>query len=114
VALFNAWDAPVVLQAKQLVPARVWSAALGLALTMGLAPLARASHPPAGATTLLVALGSLRTPADALSVMIGATLLGALGEGLRRLRLQRAPGGVSAQAGEQVTAPGARLPAGSR
>jgi hypothetical protein len=43
--------------------------------------------PPAGATTLLVALGSLSTLTDAANLMIGAVLIAAAGEAIRRLRL---------------------------
>jgi hypothetical protein len=91
VLVVGAMDAPVVLQTRQLVPERVWAAVIALALTLAVAPLIRASHPPAGATTLLVALGSLSTLMDALNVALGALLIAALGEGVRRWRLRLAP-----------------------
>jgi CBS domain-containing membrane protein len=48
---------------------RVVAAAIALALTAGLMILANAEHPPAGATTLIVALGILPKPADFLFLM---------------------------------------------
>jgi CBS-domain-containing membrane protein len=49
--------------------------------------LLRALHPPAGATTLLVALGALQTKTDALNVIIGVLIIAAAGEMLRLIRL---------------------------
>lgn len=43
--------------------ARLWASAVALGLTCGLMPLLGVAHPPAAATTLIVALGLLRTPA---------------------------------------------------
>ena len=78
---------PVTLQTGVLTGARVGAAVFALGLTL-LATLAlQASHPPAGATTLLVALGSLSTPLDALGVGVGAAIMAAAGFGLRGLRL---------------------------
>ncbi|MBI3803108.1 MAG: HPP family protein [Nitrospirae bacterium] len=50
--------------------------------------LLRASHPPAAATTLLVALGGFKVSLHTLTVVVSGVLIVALvGEGLRRLRL---------------------------
>jgi hypothetical protein len=87
VALLNAWDAPAVLTSKELVLVRVFAAVIAMVLTIGVAPLLHASHPPAAATTLLVALGSLQTLNDAINVMIGVIIVAAIGELLRRARL---------------------------
>jgi len=87
VALFDAWNAPAVLTSKELVLVRVAAAVVAMILTISIAPLLRASHPPAAATTLLVALGSLKTPNDALNVMIGVLIVAVVGEVLRRVRL---------------------------
>lgn len=57
--------------------ARVGAAALSLGLTSGLMVLLRAPHPPAGATTLIVSLGLLHTPAQ-LAVLMAAVVLLAL------------------------------------
>ena len=52
-------------------------------------------HPPAAASTLLVALGSLQSPPDALRLMLGVVAPGLLGEGARRMRLLKAPFSLS-------------------
>lgn len=87
VAVLNAWQAPSVLASHQLTPVRVWAAVIAVALTVLILLLLRASHPPAGATTLLVALGALQTKADALNVIVGVLIIAAFGEMLRRVRL---------------------------
>ncbi|WP_165373484.1 HPP family protein [Sorangium cellulosum] len=53
---------------------RAVAAALSLGLTAGLMVLARAPHPPAGATTLIVSLGILARP-PALLVLLGGVVL---------------------------------------
>lgn len=55
--------------------ARVGAAALSLGLTSGAMVLLRVPHPPAGATTLIVSLGLLRTPAHLLVLMAAVALL---------------------------------------
>lgn len=87
VAALNAWNAPPVLTSKELVLVRVFAAVLAMLLTIGIAPVLRASHPPAAATTLLVALGSLQTLNDAINVMIAVVIVALVGEVLRRVRL---------------------------
>lgn len=54
---------------------RVGAAALSLGLTSGVMVWARAPHPPAGATTLIVSLGILREPADLVVLMVAVVLL---------------------------------------
>lgn len=54
---------------------RVGAAALSLGLTSGVMVWARAPHPPAGATTLIVSLGILRRPSDLVVLMIAVALL---------------------------------------
>ncbi|SCE96278.1 HPP family protein [Micromonospora purpureochromogenes] len=54
-------DHPPALQ-EGVSGARIVAAAGSLALTAGVLVLLRAAHPPAGATTLIVSLGLLRTP----------------------------------------------------
>jgi hypothetical protein len=87
VALLNAWQAPVPLVDHELVGVRVAAAAIAIGLTILLAEPIQASHPPAAATALLVALGSIATGNDALNLMIGAALLAVLGEGARWVRM---------------------------
>ena len=90
VMMFSAWDSPSPLIDHQLGINRVWASALALTLTLLVALLLKASHPPAGATTLLVSLGALRTREDALNMIAGVLLVALLGEVLRKLRLKTA------------------------
>jgi hypothetical protein len=90
VMMFDAWQSPSPLLDHQLGIARVWASGLALSLTILVALLLKASHPPAGATTLLVSLGALRTRADALSMIGGVLLVAVLGEVVRKLRLKTA------------------------
>ena len=55
--------------------ARVGAAALSLGLTSGLMVWLRVPHPPAGATTLIVSLGILRTPGQLAVLMLAVVLL---------------------------------------
>jgi hypothetical protein len=89
VAVLGAASAPTVLGDHQLVPIRVAAAALAIAVTIAVGFLLRASHPPAAATTLLVALGSIATLQQALIVLAGVVVTAAIGEVLRELRGQR-------------------------
>jgi CBS domain-containing membrane protein len=57
---------------------RVIAAAVALALTAGIMILARAEHPPAGATTLIVALGILPQLVDFLFLMAAVLALALL------------------------------------
>jgi hypothetical protein len=89
VIAFNAMSSPVVLQAKVLPPERVGAALLAILLTGLLGQLTRSSHPPAAATTLLVALGSISTVLDAASLMAAVVILTVVGELVRHIRLSR-------------------------
>ncbi|MBX6314041.1 MAG: HPP family protein [Isosphaeraceae bacterium] len=87
VLLLGASDAPGVLASKELVPVRVWSATLSAVLTMLGLGLLKASHPPAAATMLLVALGGFSpTWRSAGTIVAGVLILAILGEGVRYLR----------------------------
>jgi hypothetical protein len=112
VFLLGAQDAPVVLTDGQLVPARVLAAAIAVALTVLIGDLLRAPHPPAAATALLVALGSIATLDKALWIVAGAALIAILGEGVRLVRLERrVPAERRASAGSMI---GTRLRRASR
>ncbi len=88
VFLLHAEDASSVLATGHLTPVRIAAAALAVGLTILAGILLRASHPPASATTLLVALGGFRlTLHDALTVSAGVLIVATLGEFLRRVRL---------------------------
>jgi CBS-domain-containing membrane protein len=90
VLLFNANQFPSVMETGRLDPARIFASALAIGLTIAIGLLLHASHPPASATTLLVALGGFRLDLRTiLVVMSGVLLIGVLGEGMRRARLAR-------------------------
>jgi hypothetical protein len=89
VLAFGALNAPTVLGDGQLVLSRVLAAAVAVALTMLVGDLLKAEHPPAAATALLVALGSIATLERALWLVAGAAAIAVLGEGVRRLRVHR-------------------------
>lgn len=46
-----------------------------MVLTGGALPLLRSSHPPAGATTLIVSLGLLQTVPELLALVAGVVIL---------------------------------------
>ncbi|ROP35757.1 HPP family protein [Saccharothrix texasensis] len=72
-AAFSLWQAPVDL--GHLSWARVGAATLALTLTCGGMAWARVPHPPAGATTLIIALGVLHTPFQLVEILVGVVLL---------------------------------------
>jgi hypothetical protein len=67
-------DNPSVLQEGIGLP-RIAAAAGSLALTAAVLLAAHASHPPAGATTLIVSLGLLSTPTDLAVAAAAVTLV---------------------------------------
>jgi CBS-domain-containing membrane protein len=70
-----------------LSPERVWASVLAIALLIFGEKLAKAGHPPAAATALLITLGGLgTTPKDLLAIAAGVVIVAGLGEILRRLR----------------------------
>jgi CBS domain-containing membrane protein len=72
--LFGLTDDPAAL-ASEITGPRVGASALSLGLTSGLMVLLRAPHPPAGATTLIVSLGIIHTPAHLLVLMAAVLAL---------------------------------------
>jgi len=88
VLALGASSSPSVLASKEITLDRVAAAAIAGALTMlGLA-LLKASHPPAAATTLLVALGGISpTWRGAGMIAAGVLVVAVLGLALRYLRL---------------------------
>ncbi|GGO82862.1 HPP family protein [Nonomuraea cavernae] len=54
---------------------RILACAIALGLTCGLMPVFQAAHPPAGATTLIVSLGLLRTPDHLLIMMVAVFVI---------------------------------------
>lgn len=93
VLILGASAAPPVLSTNDLTPVRVWASVLAVALNMLLGFVLKASHPPAAATTLLIALGGFKpTWQDVATIMIGVLIVAIVGEILRRIRLK---GGLS-------------------
>lgn len=92
VALFGANQAPSVLTTGALTTPRVWAAVLAVILNLFLVLLLKASHPPAAATTLLVALGGFKpTLHDVITVIMGVLIVATAGEILRQVRLKSTP-----------------------
>ena len=73
-AIFGLLDHPSILE-EGVTLARTGAAALSLALTGAALLLLRSSHPPTGATTLIVSLGLLQTPLEMTMLMVGAVIL---------------------------------------
>jgi CBS domain-containing membrane protein len=84
IAVFGLLDAPSVLEAGVTL-ARVGAAALSVALVALALPPLGASHPPAGATTLLVSLGLLDQPRQLAWILAGVLLLTTVALALNRL-----------------------------
>jgi HPP family protein len=104
IGIVGAASAPSVLGDHELVPARVAAATIAIVLTIALGYLLRASHPPAAASTLLVALGSIATAQQAGVVLAGVVVTAALGELLRLIRQVRvAPAERMAPRGSMVS-----------
>lgn len=87
VLLLAAQDAPPVLSANVLTWPRLWAAVIAMALTLAIQVPIKASHPPAAATALLIALGGFSlTPREITVLVAGVLLVAVLGEGARQLR----------------------------
>ncbi|MFL5686025.1 MAG: HPP family protein [Chloroflexota bacterium] len=89
VALLSAQSAPNPIETGQLEPVRVAAATLAILLTSLGGIITRSSHPPAAATTLLVALGSIAKPEQVLATIVGVLIVAVAGEAVRRYRLDR-------------------------
>jgi CBS domain-containing membrane protein len=72
--IFGLWEAPSVYTTG-VSPARIGAIAVAVALTGGILRLLRAAHPPAGATTIIVASGLLAKPHQLVDVLVGVVLL---------------------------------------
>ena len=87
IAIFSLWTTPSVLVSHQLLPAWVGAAAIAIFLTIIVNMFLRSSHPPAAATTLLVALGAFRTPSQISALIAGVLIIAIVGDVLRRIRI---------------------------
>jgi len=90
--IVQAWIAPSIMGTKIPTLSRIGAGPLAVALTLFFNILLRASHPPAAATTLLVALGTFQMKHEALMLFLGVVILATLAELARRIRI-RATGG---------------------
>lgn len=82
--VFGLLDQPPALTHGVTAP-RIGAAALSLALTSGGMIWTRSAHPPAGATTLIIALGILREPPQILALLIAVVVLVVQGFAINRL-----------------------------
>jgi len=73
----------------RLTRVRVLTCTVAIGFTILIVLALRASHQPAGATTLLVAFGTFQTLHDAVIVIIGVLLIAIIGEPIRRLRVSK-------------------------
>ncbi len=81
--MFGLLDHPSIF-AEGVSLARVGAEALSVALTGAVLLLLRSSHPPTGATTLIVSLGLLQTPLEMTMLMVGVVLLTVAGWTINR------------------------------
>ncbi len=87
VAMLHAWNAPNPMVVHHFVPVRVWACVIGVALTALFTLGARAGQPAAYSTALLVGLGVMQRASDAWVIALSVTILGLVGEPIRRMRL---------------------------
>lgn len=88
--LFGLTDAPATV-VEGVSARRVLAAALSLGLTSGVMVVLGRSHPPAGATTLIVSLGLLREPWQLAVLMLAVVLMVVQGFVINRLAGLRYP-----------------------
>jgi CBS domain-containing membrane protein len=89
-AMFGLLNAPNSY-VSGVTPARIAAVALAVALTGGILRVVRSAHPPAGATTIIVASGLLIHLGQLADVVAGVALLTAAGWILNRLMGVPAP-----------------------
>ena len=83
-AVFGLVDNPPVLD-EGITGARIGAAAASVALTVLVMRLLACSHPPAGATTLIVSLGLLTSVGELVTIFAAVVLVTVLGVSLNRL-----------------------------
>jgi CBS-domain-containing membrane protein len=82
--------------AHLLSASRLVAAILAMALSMALQHAARADHPPAQATTLLIVVGALDADLQGAGVLLaGILLVAVLGEAVRRSKATPSPSSVA-------------------
>jgi CBS-domain-containing membrane protein len=90
VAIFGLLNAPSAY-VQGVTPARIAAVALAVALTGGILRVLRSAHPPAGATTIIVASGLLIHVEQLAALLVGVVLLTGAGWILNRLMGVPAP-----------------------
>jgi CBS domain-containing membrane protein len=75
----------VAADLEEVSPARIGAVTVALCLTLSIMVFVGVPHAPAGATTLIVALGLMRTPAQLAILMLAVVLLIAQGLVINRL-----------------------------
>jgi|TARA_R110000824_G_scaffold401710_1_gene613861 CBS-domain-containing membrane protein len=77
-----------VLSSQTMPLSRVVASAIAMGICLLVQQLLKASHPPAAATALLIALGGFKLiPSDMLAIAVGVGLIVLIGEPLRRARV---------------------------
>lgn len=85
VHITGAIHSPSIISAHALSLSRVSASVLAVCISMLLQRVCKAEHPPAEATTLLIALGALEaTPRNALVIFLGVVLVIAFGQTAKR------------------------------
>ncbi|RUR36002.1 HPP family protein [Vreelandella populi] len=88
VLLTGASQDPSVLSSQTIALSRVGASAIAMGVCLFVQQLLKASHPPAAATALLIALGGFKlVPSDILAIAVGVGLIALIGEPLRRVRV---------------------------
>jgi CBS domain-containing membrane protein len=85
----HAWSSPAVMSSKFVPGARLWAAVIAVVVTTFVTLLIRARQPASLATSLLIALGSMQRPWDALILAAGVVVVAIMGEPVRLLRLRQ-------------------------
>jgi len=93
--LIGAWSAPKVVAAAYVSPARLWAAAVAVAVTTIVNLLLKAGQPAALSTTLLVSLGAFQTAGAVFLLAAGVVIVAVAGEPVRRMRAQRKSAGLT-------------------
>ena len=86
VYLLGANTAPAILSTYHVTTVRVFAATLAVFLTLLTGTLLKASHPPAAATTLIIALGGFKGWKGVSALAAGIVILALLGDAARRVR----------------------------
>lgn len=95
--IVGAQGTPTLMETHHAVPIRFYAGAVAVALDLFGDLVLKAKHPPAAATTLLIALGAFGrvfTLQHAVNIAICVALLAVVGEFLRAARVRQRPFGL--------------------